>query len=76
MVKNPPTNAGDGGHEDPLEKKIATTPVCLPGKFYGQRKLMGYSPQGHKESDTTEHMSAFHMWNQPRFSSSVLSDSL
>ena len=24
VVKNPPTNAGDGGHEDPLEKKMAT----------------------------------------------------
>ena len=29
------------------------TPVCLPGKFYGQRSLAGYSPWGHKESDTT-----------------------
>ena len=55
--------------KDPLEKEMATTPVCLPGKFHGQRRLMGYSPQGHKESDTTEHMSTFHMWNPPRFSS-------
>ena len=30
------------------------TPVFLPGKSYGQRTLMGYSPQGHKESDTIE----------------------
>ena len=55
--------------KDPLEKEMATTPVCLPGKFHGQRRLMGYSPRGHKESDTTEHMSTFHMWNPPRFSS-------
>ena len=30
------------------------TPVCLPGKSHGQRSLVGYSPRGHKESDTTE----------------------
>ena len=30
------------------------TPVFLPGEFHGQRSLMGYSPQGHKELDTTE----------------------
>ena len=29
-------------------------PVFLPGEFHGQRSLAGYSPQGHKESDTTE----------------------
>ena len=27
----------------------------MPRKFQGQRSLAGYSPQGHKESDTTEH---------------------
>ena len=31
------------------------TPVLLPGKFHGQRSLVGYSPWGCKESDTTEH---------------------
>ena len=30
------------------------TPVFLPGESHGQRSLAGYSPQGHKESDTTE----------------------
>ena len=30
------------------------TPVLLPGKSYGQRRLVGYSPWGHKKSDTTE----------------------
>ena len=29
-------------------------PVFLPGEFHGQRSLVGYSLQGHKESDTTE----------------------
>ena len=30
------------------------TPVFLPGESHGQKGLAGYSPQGHKESDTTE----------------------
>ena len=30
------------------------TPVFLPGEFHGQRSLAGYSPWGHKGSDTTE----------------------
>ena len=44
---------------DPWVKKISwrnkwqPTPVFLPGKFHGQRSLAGYSPWGHKESDTT-----------------------
>ena len=42
------------GREDPLEKEMATTPVFLPGEFHGQRSLVGYSPRGHRESDTTE----------------------
>ena len=41
------------GQEDPLEKETAI-PVFLPGEFDGQRNLVGYSPWGHKESDTTE----------------------
>ena len=42
------------GWEDPLEKKQLPMPVFLPGEFHGQRSLVGYSPWGHKESDTTE----------------------
>ena len=30
------------------------TPVFLPGESHGQRSLVGYSPQGRKESDMTE----------------------
>ena len=30
---------------------MATHPSILPGKFQGQRRLAGYSPWGHKESD-------------------------
>ena len=31
-------------------------PVFLPGKFCGWRSLVGYSPWGHKELDTTEQL--------------------
>ena len=30
------------GQEDPLEKEMQPTPVFLPGKFHGQRRLVGY----------------------------------
>ena len=30
------------------------TPVLLPGESHGQRNLVGYSPWGSEESDTTE----------------------
>ena len=39
----------------PWRRKWQPTPVCLPGKFHGQRSLVGYSPWGPKDSDTTEH---------------------
>ena len=32
------------------------SPVFLPGESHGQRSLAGYSPWGHKESDTTEQL--------------------
>ena len=32
------------------------TPVLLPGEPHGQRSLVGYSPWGRKESDTTERL--------------------
>ena len=44
------------GQEDPLEKKMQPTPVFLPGKSHGLRILVGYSPWGRKESDTTERL--------------------
>ena len=62
MVKNLPDNAGDagdlgsipglggsprGGHDNPLQNSCLENP-------HGQRKLAGYSPWGHTESDTTE----------------------
>jgi len=38
----------------PWRRKWQPTPVFLPGEFHGQRNLVGYSPWGLKESDTTE----------------------
>ena len=60
MVKNMLANIGDTGDDlwvekIPWRKKWKTTPVFLPGESHKQRILVGYSPWGHKESDTTEH---------------------
>ena len=38
----------------PWRRKWQPTLVLLPGKFYGWRSLVGYSPWGCKQSDTTE----------------------
>ena len=38
----------------PWRKKRQPTPIILPGKLQGQRSLVGYSPQGHKELEMTE----------------------
>ena len=37
-------------------RKWHPTPVCLPGKFHGQRSLEGYSPRGLKELVMTERL--------------------
>ena len=64
MVKSPPSNAGDirdkglipgsgrspgGGHGNLLQCSCLENPR-------GQRRLVGYSPWGHKESDMTERL--------------------
>ena len=61
VVKNLPANAGDirdtgsipglgrcpgGGHDNPFQYSCLENP-------YGQRSLVGYSPRGSRESDTT-----------------------
>ena len=38
----------------PWRRKWQLTPVFLLEKSHGQRSLVGYSPWGHEESDTTE----------------------
>ena len=44
------------GWEDPQEEGMATLleRVFLPGESHRQRSLVGYSPWGHEELDTTE----------------------
>ena len=49
------------------------TPVFLPGESHGQKSLMGYSPWGHKESDTTE--ATEHACMQPGFPCTLKSES-
>ena len=39
-----------------LEKAVAPTPVLLPGESHGQRSLVGCSPWGRWESDTTQQL--------------------
>ena len=61
--EHPPASAGDikdtslipgsgkspgEGRDNPLQYS------CLENQSHGQRSLAGYSPWGHKESDTTE----------------------
>ena len=38
----------------PWRREWLPTPVFLPAEFHGRRNLVGYSPLGHKELDTTD----------------------
>ena len=59
VVKNLPANAGDWVQpvcwEDLWRRKWYPIPIFLPGEPHVQSSLVGYSPRGCKESDTTEH---------------------
>ena len=60
-VKASAHNVGDlglipGSGRFPWKRKWQPTPVFLSGESHGQRSLVGYSPQGHKDSDTTERL--------------------
>ena len=65
MVKNPLASAGDtrdvglipGLGRFAGRRKWQPPPVFLPGEFQGQRSMVGYSPWGLKESNTTEQLS-------------------
>ena len=63
MVKNPPamweTWVRFLSWEDPLEEGMAAHPsVLVLENPHGQRSLVGCSPWGGKESDTTEQLNA------------------
>ena len=66
MVKNLPamqeTWVRSLGRKILCRREWLPTPVCLPGEFHGQRSLVGYSPWGHKGSDTTEQLT--HIYHQ------------
>ena len=64
VIENPPANVGDikdagsiSGLGRSPEEGMATHSVPLPGKSHGRRSLVGYSPRGRKQSDTTEQLS-------------------
>ena len=51
----------------PCRRKWQPTPVFLVGESHGQRSLVGYSPEGCKESDTTEWQGTHaHGWGEMR----------
>ena len=54
-VKNPPASAGDEVQSGRFPREGSSNPtlIFLVGKSHGQRKLVGYCPQGHNEADTT-----------------------
>ena len=56
MVKNPhaiqETQVRSLSWKDPWRREWLPTGVFLPGESHGQRSLVGYSPWGHRESDT------------------------
>ena len=43
-------------HQVSGDLKWQLTPVFLPGEIHGWRSLVGYSPWGRKESETTERL--------------------
>ena len=51
----------------PWRRKWQPTPGFLPGECHGQRSLEGYSPQGHRELDTSEWLAVSHFQTQLTF---------
>ena len=52
----------------PWRREWQPTPVFLPGETHGQRTLVGYSPWGCKELNTTEQLTL----SPPRWNSSLV----
>ena len=48
------------GRKIPWRREWPPTPVFLPRQSHVQKNLVGYSPCGHKELDTTEWLTHFH----------------
>ena len=69
VVKNLSANAGRRKRHGfdswvrkiPWRRAWQYSPVFLPGEFHGWRRLVSYSPWGHKELETTEGLS-MHRW--------------
>ena len=57
MVRSLPAMEETWVTKIPWRRARQPTPVFLPGESHGQRSLVGYSPWGHKESDTTQQLS-------------------
>ena len=57
MVRNLPAMQETWVGKIPWRREWQPIPVLWPGEVHGQRSLGGYSPWGHKESDTTEQLS-------------------
>ena len=56
MVENLPANPGDAGSILELGRSPGVrngNPVLLHRKFHGQKRPVGYSPQGRTKLDTT-----------------------
>ena len=45
----------------PAKKAMASTLVLLPGKSHGRRSLVGCSPWGHEELDTTGRLTLIYL---------------
>ena len=76
-IKHLSANAGDtgsipGSGRFPAEGDGNPLPIFLPGKFHGQRSLEGYSPQGRRESDSTEHTQSLNRFIVSPFTFSLL----
>ena len=60
MVKSLPavqeTRAQSLSRKIPWRRVWQPTPIFMPGESHGQKSLVGYSPWGCKESDTTEQL--------------------
>ena len=57
LNNNLPASVGDARDTGSIlwSRKWQPTPVILPGKSHWQRSLLGCSPQGHNQSNTTQY---------------------